>query len=169
MNNESVIIAITRKDGGLSLMSLLVVGRGNVLPSGAAWLEDGWWARPSTDAVVESEIAKANEPGSWVSWRRLQPGDLQEDRTYRDAWIDTGAAIVHDMPKAREIHRKHLRARRAAAMADLDGQWMRATGQGKKADADAIEAERQKWRDAPADQRIDAAQTIEELKAVSGP
>jgi hypothetical protein len=51
-------------------------------------------------------------------------------------------------------------------MVELDGQWTRATGQGKKAEQDAVEAERQKWRDAPADPRIDVAQTVEELKQI---
>jgi hypothetical protein len=52
-------------------------------------------------------------------------------------------------------------------MVELDGQWTRATGQGKQAEADAVEAERQKWRDAPADPRIEAAQSVEELKQVA--
>lgn len=168
MNCESKIIAMRRNDGGVSFMALLTVGRGNVLPLGAQWLEDGWWVRPPTEQVIESEIAKATEPGTILGWRVLEDGEVPTDRTYRNAWVDTGK-IEHDMVKAREIHRQHIRAHRASALKELDGQWMRAQGQGKKAEADAIEAERQKWRDAPADPRIEAATTVEELKAIAGP
>jgi hypothetical protein len=59
-----------------------------------------------------------------------------------------------------------IRKERKVTLRDLDAKWMRATGQKDNAAADAIEAERQKWRDAPADPRIDAAQSVEELKQI---
>lgn len=169
MQNEAVHIAIRRADGGVSVMALLTVGRGNVLPKGARWLEDGWWSRPATETVIADEVAKvcATEGFKSMGWRVLKPGEVPQDRTYRDAWQDSGkGAFTHDMPKAREIHRGHLRKARAEALKDIDAQWMRATGQGDKVAAKRIEAERQRWRDAPADPRIEAAQTLDELRAI---
>jgi hypothetical protein len=163
MKPESIVVAVRRSDGGVSMMALLTVGRGNILPSGATWLEDGWWARPPTDAVINDEVAKAVPDA--LGWRLVKPGEVPEDRTYRNAWVDNGK-IEHDMPKAREVHRGLIRKQRSPALQALDAEWMRATGQGKSKDAAEIEAKRQKWRDAPADPRIDAAKTVEQLKAI---
>jgi hypothetical protein len=104
-----------------------------------------------------------------VSWRRIEAAErvlFQHDRTYRNALIMQGDKIAHDMPKARECHRNHLRRIRAHELPELDAQWMRAMGQGKAKEAAEVEAKRQKWRDAPADKRIDAAKTIADLAAV---
>lgn len=51
----------------------------------------------------------------------------------------------------------------------LDREWMRSVGQGKKADADEIEARRQTLRDLPATLDTDSAATIDELKAKWSP
>ena len=106
-----------------------------------------------------------------VRWAVVQYSDLPDDRvgegeTYRDGLEHDGTKLVHSIAKCREIKRTHLRIERTDKLFELDGRWMRATGQGKKAEADAVEAERQKWRDAPADPRIDAAQSVEELKQI---
>lgn len=169
MKNLDALIAITTEDGFLHVMSLAVRARGNVLPSGAVWFNDGsgWWFRDPTPDVIESEIAKVfpTGPKVVVSWRKFELGELpSSDRTYRNAWKDTGARIEHDMPKAREVHRDLIRKQRSPVFADLDGQWMRAMGKQDVVEIQRVEAERQKWRDAPADPRIDAASSIEELK-----
>jgi len=182
MKLEQVIVAVSRADGPVAFMAFLTVGRGNVLPSGAHWLhtpgEDatkpasgasGWWSREPTELAIMREIEACPEtPGGAgiTGWRVLKTGEVPADRTYRNALIDTGTAIVHDMDRARAVHRGRIRAQRNIALAELDAQWMRATGQGKKAKADAIEAERQQWRDAPADPRITEAQTTEKLAQI---
>jgi hypothetical protein len=167
--NRSVLIAMTMPDDSVQIMNLAVVARGDVLPSGAVWLkEPGWWLRDPVPSVIEDEINKLFTAGNRpVSWRRVEPGDLPSDRAYRPAWTDDGKRVVHDIGKAREWHRTLIRKMRAPAMAQLDGEFMRALGQGKKAEQDTVEAERQKWRDAPADPRIDAAQSVEELKQLT--
>lgn len=154
-------VAITFADGSLGVMQFVVQ---EYLPSGIVR-----WERLPTKNNVDAEIAR----GAWDAhllpikgWRLIDPGDVPTDRTYRGAWSDDGNAIVHDMTRAREVHRDRLRRARAAALAELDGKWMRATGQGKTKEAAAIEAERQKLRDAPADPRIDAAETIKDLTAL---
>ena len=106
-----------------------------------------------------------------VRWAIVQYSDLPDDRvgegeTYRDGLVHDGVKLGHNVVKCREIKRTHLRIERTDKLFELDGQWMRAVGQKDKAEEDRIEAERQKWRDAPADSRIEAAQTVEELKQI---
>lgn len=165
-NYAAVKIAITRPDGGVSIMSFLTVGRGNSLPNGADWLDKaiGSWSRPPTDAVVAEEVARAIPDA--VAWQRILDSEVPKDRTFRDALVVKGGALTHDMETARELARDMLRHQRAAVMPELDGEWMRAIGQDKKAEADKIEADRQVWRDAPADPKIDAAQTTGELALI---
>jgi hypothetical protein len=158
-------------------------------PSGEGWIFDDQrniWMNPVTDAYIDYFIARneqqwkhrrdsrgglaADTGVTVVSWRRVTQAEwdvLSVDRQYRNALRDRGSKIEHDMPAARECHRKMLRAQRAHAMPELDAQWMKHTGRGDKKSADAIEVRRQKWRDAPADPRIDAAKTVDELKAIT--
>jgi len=167
---RSIYIAMTMPDASVQIMTFAVIGRGNVLPQGATWLkEPGHWLRDPTDATIEYEIGQVFPgPEKPVSWRRFELGEIKEqDRVFRGAWKDTGTSIEPDLSKAKALKADMIRKERKAALAALDGQWMAATGQGKKAEADAVEAERQKWRDAPADPRIETARSVEELKQIT--
>jgi hypothetical protein len=101
-------------------------------------------------------------------WRYAVPEDVPRDRSYRNAWRDDGKAIVHDMPKAREIHREHIRARRKPLLESLDVEMMRALERDDPFDPERtrIVLRKQRLRDATDDPRIEAAQTIEELRGV---
>jgi hypothetical protein len=166
---ETCKIAIVRPDGGVSIMSFMIVGRGNTLPDGAVWLDEkvGSWARQPTESVVAAEVRRAVP--DYVAWYRVSDDDIPADRTFRDALHHNGKALVHDIEKARGIKRDHLRHERASALPLLDNEWMKATGQGDRKAAAEVEAKRQKWRDAPADPRIETAQTVEELKSIGIP
>ena len=167
--NRSVLIAMTMPDDSVQIMNFAVVARGDVLPSGAQWLkEPGWWLRDPLPATIEEEISKVFPTGDRpVRWRRIEPAEIKEqDRVFRGAWKDTGSSIEPDLVVARILKADMIRKERKAALAELDNEWMRAVGQKDKAEEDRIEAERQKWRDAPADPRIEAAQTVEELKQI---
>lgn len=164
---EQVHIALSRKDGGVSIMALLTVGRGSVLPLGAQWLEDGWWVRSPSDDVVRNEVRAMPEADQVIGWKRIEAADVPSGRTYRDAWTLNSGRIEHDMTKARDVHRARIRKARTEALKQLDGEWMRAVGQGQQIVADEIEKRRQLWRDAPADPQIDAAKTIEDLKGIA--
>lgn len=106
-----------------------------------------------------------------VSWRRITRSELTGDRQYRAAWRDAGRGqgIRHDMGEVRGLHLKRLRDERNKRLDAKDKDYTRATGQGKKDDADRIEKERQALRDAPAvaQEKLDAANTIEEVKAIT--
>ncbi|TWT11879.1 hypothetical protein FQU96_14705 [Reyranella sp. CPCC 100927] len=70
------------------------------------------------------------------------------------------------MPRAREIWRGKIRQARAPLLAVLDVEYQRADERG---DADAkatIVARKQVLRDAPNDPAIEAAQTVDDLRAV---
>lgn len=161
-----VKVAITKQDDSVAIMSFVTVGRGSTLPSGAVWAdkEAGQWMREPTPQVIEEEIQRAMIP--MKSWRIIKPEDIPKDRTYRNALRDKGAALDWDMPMARELHREKIRHARAGAFLELDAEWMKAVGQSKTLDAAAVEAQKQALRDLPADPRIEAAQTTDELKAV---
>lgn len=172
-------ILIEFANGPAAIMFYTAQGRSDTLPEGAAWIGRGpWWyrepSRPNIQRRIDATYQARNDAGGLVhpeqpiGWRMLADvGAIPVERAYRNAWRYNAGRIEHDMAKARELHRDAIRETRARKLAELDGLWMRATGQGKKAEADAVELERQKWRDAPADPRIDAAQTVEDLKAIT--
>lgn len=94
------------------------------------------------------------------------PDDWQPDKTFRNAWSIKGGKIDVDMPKAREIHRARIRRRRERLLRALDAEYQRADERSDAAEKLRIAARKQSLRDAPADPRIDAAQTPEALKAI---
>jgi len=103
-----------------------------------------------TDENIQAEIDRQPYAADVISWRRIEPLDLPQHRwPFRDAWRDDGEVIVTDIAIARQIWQGVARSARFPLLAELDGQWMRAMGQGKKAQAAAIEEKRQALRDAP--------------------
>jgi len=120
--------------------------------------------------AIEREIARASFDASKrpiQGWQPIAPETIPASREYRDAWIWLGGAIRHDLPKAGAIALARVRAARTQAFADLDAQWMRATGRQDTTTADVVEAQRQVLRDQP--QQLAAAlaavTTIDELTA----
>lgn len=167
MAPEIVSLAVTCANGEFVIHHFIVNGRGNVLPSGAKWASAHQWYCAPTDKNIQDELDRAFHDRPVVSWRRLSPGEIPVDRTFRGAWKDDGSFITHDLGAAKDIKRQHIRHERARALPELDGQWMRAHATGM--DTALVERKRQQWRDAPADPRIDAARTIEELAAIPLP
>lgn len=185
---NTIAIAIRVSTGKVYHTTLALEGRFPAAPRLRGWIAmlDGTWARSASDANIEAEVrdleatwrTMSNADGTphadrctVLGWQRLsaaEAGIFERDRTYRNALsIDESGAIVHDMPKARECHRNHLRRMRAHALPQLDAAWTRAMGQGKADELSTVEAKRQAWRDAPADPRIDAAADLASLKAVT--
>lgn len=174
---DVVTVAVTRVDGGLTILRIVTTEFRPTTPEeraiGLGPRVANWTIDP-TPQYVESIIAKHNWQGPLapVSWRFV-PNDFvveTTDRTYRDAWKDDGPGkgIGHDMPKVRTIHLERLRGKRDRKLEELDKTWMRATGQGKKQEADAVEAERQRLRDGPVvwQAQLAVAQTVDEVRRV---
>jgi hypothetical protein len=95
--------------------------------------------------------------------REITLDEVPTDRTFRDAWkLD----LTHDMAKARDIQREHLRRLCAPKLAALDVEYQRADEAGDVALKRQIAAQRQALRDVTGDPAIEAAQAPDELKAV---
>jgi len=166
---ETVKVAITQADDTVAIMSFITLGRGDMLPFGAEWADKAGaiWMREPTPANLEHEIGRTAGLARPVKgYRIVAEAEVPTDRTFRNALRDRGGKLEVDMPEARKIHLDRIRVARVAKLTELDGEWMRATGQGKKAEADAVEVQRQKLRDLPATLGAEAARTPEELKAL---
>jgi len=178
MHQEQVFFAVTLDNGRTDLMGFYTVQRGPSLPSDAVWIDPkehpGWWRREPTHAAVFGEIVRAHLTGPQpIGYRRIEPSEVfektttPEQRLYRNAVVvDEDGVLQHDMGKARAIHLRGVRDMRQPGLDQLDRDWMRATGQGKKQEADDIEAERQKLRDLPATLGVENVTTVDELKAL---
>lgn len=149
-----MIIAITRADGGVSIM------RTN------SDLDD--YGQQVRDDLVAFELSRwqQSSPGQYVSHREIAASDLPSDRTYRNAWTDDGKTVTHDMVKARSLHRDLMRAARIPRFAVLDVAYLRADEKGDADGKAAVAAQRQALRDVTAIAAIDSAQTLEELAQV---
>lgn len=156
MRPEQTKLALTLADGSLAVMSFVTRG---FTPNGAVQFE-----RELSEASVRAECAKAGL--ALVSWRAITDEDLPATREYRGAWCDRGGRIGHDMPKARDIHRQKLRVERVGRLAKLDVEYQRADEAGDKKAKQTIAKAKQALRDAPADPRIEAARTVDELKDI---
>jgi hypothetical protein len=83
------------------------------------------------------------------------------------AWELSDDSVIINMAKARDIHRAILRQERAPRIAALDIAYMRALERGDTTAAQEIAAQKQILRDIPAHPAIEAAQTPEELQALT--
>lgn len=199
---DVVTVAITREDGGLTIMRVITAEYqkptrparvSSIGPDGEEVFEP---EEPLSDRIlvrqhdvtneyIEALIAKRYEPapghpnGVWsrengkraASWRFV-PNDFVDetvDRTYRNAWKDSPGADRpgHDMVKARNVHRDILRRKRSREMDDLDIEYQRADEANDQNRKREVALRKQKLRDVTADPRIEAAQTVEDLKALT--
>lgn len=153
------LVAITFDDGSVGVMSFILDPR----------TKDGVIQREATPEAVAAEIAKSVFTDLIpVSWRLMSGAELPADRAYRNAWHDPNGKgpLQHDMIKAAAICKDKLREARQPALDALDLAYIRADEIGDLAAKQAIVKQKQELRDLPSDPRIDAAKTIEELKAI---
>ena len=118
--------------------------------------------------MIPTEIIKKwpeSERTKVVSFHAIADTDIPVDRTYRNAWSWNGK-IEHDMVKARNIHRDHMRQVRAPKLAALDVAYLRAEEAGNTPLKEKIAAHKQALRDVLAIHAIESAATVEQLKTV---
>lgn len=147
-------IIFTRPDGGLSVVHPVINTLGEI---------DGF-----TEEEAEAR-AWAKLPKDAINPRFVEAADIPTDRTFRNAWEDTGAKIQPNMPKARSIHRDRIRELRKPKLEALDAAYLRADEIGDIALKASISLKKQALRDAPQYTAIDAATTPEELKVAVPP
>lgn len=126
----------------------------------------GGWEFLYSDITVEIAKWPRDEQVKVVSYRQITEADIPADRTFREAWEDTGAAVTPHMGKARTAHMGRIRAARDAELEAKDKLWMKAMGQKDQAAVDVTEAERQALRDIPETFDLSGATTADELKAL---
>ena len=184
MSEVRIGIEVDRTDGRHVYRMAFQTSMKGPQPTYGTWFPTdlGEWERPASDINIQAEIDRAfrewqrlKEPDrviSVVAWWRMTDAEwevMTADRPYRNACVYTASAISHDMVRARECYRTAVRRARTPIFVKLDGEWMRATGQGRTAEAAQIEALRQQWRDATTNPEIEIALTIDDLKAVAYP
>ncbi len=119
---------------------------------------------PAQLAVVACGKAVTNKNG--IDPLICDEADIPTDRTFRNAWERDGARPVKvNMDKALVIAQNQIRAERAPMLAALDVEFTRAQGKKDQAAADAVEAERQKLRDATEDSNLLSAADPDALKS----
>lgn len=185
--SSEVYVLVVRSDGSLAHMAFQTEIRGPVKPEGG-WFPNGpgHWLREDNDRNILFELQRCE--AEWLqldgltitSWRRLSQTEhllFEQDREYRDTMEVVGDTIQHNIELARERHRALLRHKAAERLMILDRQWVtayaKANGRtrdlGAAVDAENIADKRQTLLDLSDDPRIDAAQTLEDLKLVTLP
>lgn len=173
---KQVNIAVSCEDGTVTDLAFITMNRGNVLPYGATWVnqEAGIWEREPTHENIFAEISKSKaftEGSPPTGYRLFTEEENRADRTYRNAWVDNGGKLETDLAKARELHLAHVRAARDPKFLELDKKQWPLIGPmfaGDKAASDKfqeLEAEKQKLRDLPATLHVEAARSVDDLKA----
>jgi hypothetical protein len=170
---DVVTVAVSRVDGGVTIMRVIKTSYRKPLEGEGSERV----IRREVDVTpeyIERQIQRHVEGGNWIgdfaptTWR-IVPNDYLDDTNlpdYRDAWKDTGKGKPeHDMVKARDIHRARLRKIRGNYLDALDADYMRADEAGDNQTKKAVAAKKQKFRDVTEHPAIEAAQTVEELKA----
>lgn len=141
-------IIYTRSDGGISVVSPVI----------------NKFGEPDNFTEADAEKRALDKlPAGAINPRFVSADEVPADRTFRNAWEDVGKIQVN-MPKAREIHKDHLRQLRAPLLAALDIEYQRADEQNNTALKTQIAAEKQALRDATKHPAIAAAKTPDELK-----
>ena len=118
----------------------------------------------SEEKILEWIIKKDVPVGA--SYRIIDRSQLPADRTFRDAWTDDFPTETVDinMEKARAIHMDKIRTARNKALAKLDAEHRKASGDvSKQAE---IDAKAQILRDIPSTFDLSIANTIDELKSL---
>jgi len=119
----------------------------------------------SSEADIQAEVDKSKFDQEVESWRVITQDEIPTDRTFRNAWIDTGVIDI-DMKKAREIKKDTFRQQRATVFPKLDTEYMIAIENKDEAEMQRITTLKKELRDITKLQNIELAQTPEELKAI---
>ena len=163
---ETELLALTFADDTIGIMTFVT----------CEYNTDGSprWTREATAEEIEKETLKASksfdaEKLPVKGWRKVKAQEIPEDRSYRNALRHDGTKFYHDMDHARRLHLDNLRDERGRMLEQLDRDWMRASGQGKKAEAKVVEEKRQALRDFPVIKAaaIQSASTTDELKKIT--
>lgn len=88
---------------------------------------------------------------------------------FRDAWTLDGKKIVHDLEKAKKIKAEKIKEEVDRSLIQVDAELPKAQASGKQEDMDAWRAKRVKLESMTMQAEIDAAKSVEDLKAIKLP
>ena len=91
---------------------------------------------------------------------------VPSDRHFRNAWTLSGTTITEDLAESKKIFQDKIREVRTPLLAEEDVVYMKALEAGDSSAQAASVTKKKALRDAPADSAIDAATTVEAVKAV---
>lgn len=121
---------------------------------------------PSKDSDI-NELVKTQVPEG-LSYRIVNDSDIIPRDPYRASWkVDQDFKIIHDLDKAKEIHKDLIRQLRAPKLEALDIKYQRADEEGDLELKKAIVLKKKKLRELTNHPIIDAAKTIDELKVAA--
>jgi hypothetical protein len=115
-----------------------------------------------TQEEYEQHVWSRSVPADAINAVAISDDYVLPAREFRDAWAQDGAAVTHDLPKAKEIQLKRIRAAREPKFAQLDKEFMLALETG--ADTSKIIADKKVLRDATEALKNAEIESIEQLK-----
>ncbi len=114
-------IIYTRLDGGVSV----------VVPT------QEFLARFGTLAEGMAAVQSRSVPPAATDIRTIGSGDVPVDRSFRNAWRQSGGTFSTDMPAARKIHIRHIAVAQSAEIARLKVEERKERLEGNTTQADA--------------------------------
>jgi len=100
---------------------------------------------PNYKGTMEALASKVVPRGR--TYQIVDDGQIPEDRTYRNAWVEGDKKIDIDMPRARVIFLDNIRTIRNAKLAELDVEVMKKIEKGES--TAELATEKQRLRDLP--------------------
>lgn len=135
-----------------------------------AFPDAGWIEREIAKWMPTTEERSIGRTG-WLGGRAvlghrvIYRHEIPADRFYRNAWCERGGAIVHDMERARAIHREKIRAVVESMMPAFTLEYVRADYTRNATRKLAVGRQIERLHGYVDDPAIAAAQTVEELRA----
>lgn len=161
-------ILYTRPDGGLSVVHAAAKSDIEKVVKGydESVNEKGETVRterPLTQKEYEDHVWERSVPADAINPVVVADDYVLPQREFRDAWIQDGTKITHDLEKARNIQLERIRLARAQRFTDLDTQFIMALESG--GDTKAIVDEKQRLRDITESLKKKTLTSIEDVKA----
>lgn len=138
------LIAIQRKDGGVSVMNI-IDEKADIKEEVLKW-----------DSYVDSADGKTKQKNSFDSYFEIKEEDIPTDRTFRAAWKKTAKGKLKvDISAARAVQIDRIRAKRDEKLKELDVETLKGRD---------VQKEKQALRDLPQTFKLDDITDPEELK-----
>lgn len=102
-----------------------------------------------TEVQAEERAMTTAVPVDAMNPRFINDENIPADRTFRDAWRDTGTMVDVDMSRARMIHMNRIRVARDNELKKLDVEWIARAARDDTTGAAKTETKRQALREIP--------------------